>query len=43
MGIALLGLLVTGSHFPIGVGATAGFALAALVMLSAAVIAGRLA
>jgi DHA2 family methylenomycin A resistance protein-like MFS transporter len=36
VGVALLGMLVTGTHFAINVGASAGFSIAALAMLCAA-------
>lgn len=38
VGVALLGMLVTGTHFAINIGASAGFSLAAGVMLCAALL-----
>jgi len=43
IGVALLGLLVTGIHFPVGIGATIGFVTAALMMLGGALLVSRLA
>lgn len=37
MGVALLGMLVTGAHFSINIGASIGFGIAAVVMLCAAI------
>ena len=36
VGVALLGMLVTGTHFPINIGASVGFSFAAIGMLCAA-------
>ncbi|EIC86224.1 MFS transporter [Serratia sp. M24T3] len=38
VGVALLGILVTGTHFSINIGASVGFAIAAVIMFCAALV-----